>query len=314
MATDMNRAQDVAWAPGAAEGTGQRVLSAVPSFPEPMVPAPLSRGARIGGERTSVMGILNVTPDSFSDGGLWFDAPRAIARGLQLADEGALIVDVGGESTRPGARRITAEEEWERVASVVTRLVADGVTVSIDTVNAEVARRAVAEGASLINDVSGGCHDSEILAVAAREGVSMVIQHWRGFPSDPHLNHYYDDVVDGVKAEIEAQVRTALECGVDQASVIVDPGLGFAKGTDDSWRLLEDLDTLVSLGFPVLVGASRKRFVSARFPSDVEGGTQATTEAAVRAGAWAVRVHDVRANVRIVEEVTLEQKGRGQAT
>lgn len=268
--------------------------------------APVSRGRFLGGGTTAVMGILNVTPDSFSDGGQWFDHSRAIDHGLQLADEGALIVDVGGESTRPGAARTPLEEEWRRVGAVIRALAARGISVSVDTVRAEVARRAIGEGAVIVNDVSGGRHEPQIVEIAASAEVALVVQHWRGFPSDPDLDQSYTDVVGQVRQEISAQIDAALDTGLQPASVIADPGLGFAKRTDDSWALVGNLGAFVDMGYPVLIGASRKRFVRHRYPADVEEGTRALTEAAVRAQVWAVRVHDVASNVRVIEELSRE--------
>lgn len=266
--------------------------------------APVSRGLRLGGETTAVMGILNVTPDSFSDGGLWFESTSAIDQGLRLADEGALIVDVGGESTRPGATRVPMEEEWRRITGVINTLVARGVIVSVDTVRGEVARRAVEEGAMMINDVSGGRWDPRTLEVAAATGVAMVVQHWRGFPSDPALDCDYEEVVPQVRQEMETQIAEALNTGVQPTSLVIDPGLGFAKRSDDSWTLVSDLGKIVDMGYPTLIGASRKRFVRERFPHDVDAGTRELTGAAVRAKAWAVRVHDVAGNVRVIEDLS----------
>lgn len=270
----------------------------------PLVPAPLLRGVPLGGGKTSVMGVLNVTPDSFSDGGLWLDPVVAVDHGLKMMDEGALIIDIGGESTRPGARRVSVEEEWERVGPVVTALARRGITTSIDTVNSEVARRAVEEGADLINDVSGGVHDPQMTRVAAGSGLPMVIQHWRGFPAQKDLNLDYVEVVGDVLDEIDVQLRFALENGLRRSQMIVDPGLGFAKKPEDSWSVVRSLESLTALGLPVLVGASRKRFVASRYPDDIEGGTLEVTKRCVEAGAWAVRVHDVAGHVRLIDELS----------
>ena len=270
------------------------------------IPSPVSHGRLLGGERTEVMGILNVTPDSFSDGGLWLSADTAIDHGLRMADEGAFMVDVGGESTRPGARRVNLEEEWERVGAVIAGLVRRGVRVSIDTVHAETARRALEEGAELVNDVSGGTYDPALVEVAANDAAALVIQHWRGFPSDPTLNQTYAEVVSEVTRETDRQISRALERGVARECLVIDPGLGFAKGSEDSWTLLENLDAFVATGLPVLVGASRKRFVAARFPDDLERGTLRTTRMAVEAGTWAVRVHDVARNVDLIDRMGRE--------
>ncbi len=268
-----------------------------------MILAPVSRGSVLGGGRTAVMGILNVTPDSFSDGGLWERPHAAIGHALAMYDQGALIVDVGGESTRPGARRVTVEEEWERVAPAINAMTDRGLLVSVDTVNSEVARRAVDSGVAMVNDVSGGSYDPRIAEVSSAADVALVVQHWRGFPADPALNQHYDDVVREVVAEELSQVQAVTAAGVPGSSVVVDPGLGFAKGTEDSWALMDALDRFVALDFPVLVGASRKRFVAARY-ADWDHGTLETTKKAVQAGVWAVRVHDVEANVRLIEELS----------
>lgn len=264
---------------------------------------PVSRGQNLGGNGTLVMGILNVTPDSFSDGGKWLEPKRAIDHALAMYDQGATIVDVGGESTRPGAARVTPDQEWERVREVVAALTRRELLVSIDTVNSQVARRAVEEGVALINDVSGGCYDPAIAHVCAAGDVAMVVQHWRGFPADPNLNEEYGDPVEEVVAETMSQVRALSRVGVAAHSLVVDPGLGFAKGAEDSWTLLENLGAFTATGFPVLVGASRKRFVVARYGTD-ERGTLETTKKAVQAGVWGIRVHDVEANVRLIEELS----------
>lgn len=266
------------------------------------VSAPVSRGRALGGGGTGVMGVLNVTPDSFSDGGRWMGHQSALDRGLQMWDEGAFLVDVGGESTRPGATRVTVEEEWRRIGPVVAALARRGVDVSVDTVNAETARRAVLEGAVLINDVSGGRYDTLLPTVAVHEDVALVIQHWRGFPSAPRLDTAYEDVVTDVPRELLQQVRKVEELGVCADTVVVDPGLGFAKGSSDSWELVANLDKIGALGYPVLIGASRKRFIRDRFGDDLDGGTAEVTRLAASAQVWAVRVHDVARNVRVIED------------
>lgn len=268
-----------------------------------VVVRPVSRGQRLGGGETLVMGILNVTPDSFSDGGRWLEPKSAIDHALRMYDQGAKIVDVGGESTRPGAARVTPDQEWRRIQPVVEELTRRELLVSVDTVNSQVARWAIAEGTALINDVSGGCYDPKIADVCATSDVAMVVQHWRGFPSDPNLNQQYVDTVSEVVAETMKQVQAVSRAGLSDHSLVLDPGLGFAKGVDDSWALLENLEAFTATGFPVLVGASRKRFVDARFGPG-ERGTLETTKKAVQAGVWGVRVHDVEANVRLIEELS----------
>ncbi len=253
---------------------------------------------------TRVMGILNVTPDSFSDGGKWFQVDQAIAHGLAMTDEGAALIDVGGESTRPGASRITAEDEWQRIAPVVQTLVQEDVTVSVDTVNARTAAAALEAGAGVINDISGGLHDPQMASVAAQSEAGFVIQHFRGFPADPQLNETYGQVVPEVVSELHAQIQLARKAGVAAEQIIVDPGLGFALDAENSWALVDHLEEISSLEYPVLVGASRKRFIVARYQDEVLQGTLEVTRRAVAAGAWAVRVHDVAANVHLIASLT----------
>ncbi|MFI5663667.1 dihydropteroate synthase [Streptomyces sp. NPDC051684] len=254
-------------------------------------------------DRCGVMGIVNVTPDSFSDGGLWLDAGRAVAHGLELAAQGADIVDVGGESTRPGATRITCEEELRRVLPVVRGLVAGGALVSVDTMRAQVAQAAVDEGACLINDVSGGRADGEMARVAAKTGVPFVVMHWRGHSGGMDGLADYQDVSADVVREVGRQIDAVVSAGVDIDNVIVDPGLGFAKSRSDDWDLLAGIDALTQFGCPVLVGASRKRFLGTLLADPCSGtprparerdaATAAVSALAAARGAWAVRVHDV---------------------
>ncbi len=264
------------------------------------------------------MGVVNVTPDSFSDGGLWLDADTAIQHGLELVARGADIVDVGGESTRPGAIRIDAEEELRRVLPVVTALSQQGVTVSVDTMRAEVAERSVAAGAVLINDVSGGRSDERMTQVAAGTGVPIVIMHWRGHSDGMQNLTDYDDVVKDVADELGRQVESALAAGVRPEQVVVDPGLGFSKTGEQNWTVLAHLDAFTALGFPLLVAASRKRFLGELLadpagelrPTDQrEAATAAISTLAAQAGAWCVRVHEpvatadaVRVVARLAEE------------
>lgn len=256
--------------------------------------------------RCGVMGIVNVTPDSFSDGGLWLDPGRAVAHGLDLVAQGADLIDVGGESTRPGASRITREEELRRVLPVVRGLVAGGVRVSVDTMRAAVAWAAVEAGACLVNDVSGGLADPGMAEVAARSGVPYVVMHWRGHSDTMDDLAGYADVRADVARELDRQVDAVISAGVDPGQIIVDPGLGFAKDRADDWELLAGLDELTRLGFPVLVGASRKRFLGTLLADPVTGAprparardvaTAAVSALAAARGAWAVRVHDVAAS------------------
>lgn len=256
-------------------------------------------------DRTLVMGILNVTPDSFSDGGRWADAESAVERGRRLHADGADLVDVGGESTRPGAGRIPIDDELGRVLPVVQGLVAAGVPVSIDTMRAQVADACVSAGAVLVNDVSGGRADPGMLPWLATCDVPYVAMHWRG-PSDVMEDlATYDDVVAEVRAELAARIGALAEAGVDPERVILDPGLGFAKRSPHNWELLRRLDALAELGRPLLVGASRKRFLGDLLadgtgePRPFDGrdaAGDAVTALAAAAGVWGVRVHEVGAS------------------
>lgn len=253
--------------------------------------------------RTLVMGVLNVTPDSFSDGGRYLDADAAVTRGLALARDGADIVDVGGESTRPGAERVALDEELSRVLPVVTALIAQGVPVSIDTMRAATAQAAVEAGACVINDVSGGLADPLMASVVARSGADFVAMHWRAHSPQMDDLDDYDDVVAEVAAELAARVDALTAAGVNPDRIVLDPGLGFAKVTDSNWPLLARVGEW-SAGRRVLIGASRKRFLGAAIARDGmedpsaaqrEHATTAVTALAAAAGVWAVRVHDARA-------------------
>ncbi|OBH87518.1 MULTISPECIES: dihydropteroate synthase [unclassified Mycobacterium] len=259
------------------------------------------------------MGVLNVTDDSFSDGGRYLDTSNAVAHGLALAADGADIVDVGGESTRPGATRIDSQVETSRVIPVVKELVAEGITVSIDTMHADVARAALQHGARIVNDVSGGRADPAMAPLVADAGVSWVLMHWRSVAADrPHADTHYDDVVGEVRAELLASVDAAVAAGVDPAKLVIDPGLGFAKTAQHNWALLRALPQLVATGIPVLLGASRKRFLgtllagpdgSPRPPAGRETATAVISALAALYGAWGVRVHDVRATADALKVV-----------
>ena len=252
--------------------------------------------------RTLVMSVLNVTPDSFSDGGLFVDVDVAVSHALAQIEAGADIIDVGGESTRPGAQRISALEERPRVPPVIEQLVAHGVVVSVDTMRAEVADAAVAAGAALVNDVSGGLADPEMHAWVAGVQVPYVAMHWRGHSADMDELARYDDVVADVCAELGGRLDSLLGAGVGPARVVVDPGLGFAKTAAHNWSLLAGMPDLLALGFPVLIGASRKRFLGEllgeegqpRPVQERDAATDAITALAGASGAWGVRVHDVR--------------------
>jgi dihydropteroate synthase len=261
--------------------------------------------------RCLVMGVVNVTPDSFSDGGAWFDRSAAIRRGFELVAQGADLVDVGGESTRPGAQRVSLQEELRRVIPVIEALAAEDVPVSVDTMRAEVAEAAVASGARLVNDVSGGLADPAMPRVVAKAAVPYVVMHWRGHSHDMDTRAVYADVVREVTDELRARIEAIIREGVDPARLIVDPGLGFAKRPEDNhnWTLLAHLDALLALGHPVLVAASRKRFLgrllaapdgTPRPFAESDDATVAITALAAAAGAWCVRVHNVRPNADAV--------------
>ncbi|MER7487185.1 dihydropteroate synthase [Streptomyces sp. NPDC126497] len=266
-------------------------------------------------DRCAVMGVVNVTPDSFSDGGRWFDTTTAVKHGLDLVTRGADLVDVGGESTRPGATRVDEAEELRRVIPVVRGLAAEGVTVSVDTMRASVAEQSLAAGASLVNDVSGGLADPAMIPVVAAAGAPFVVMHWRGFLEGGRIEGVYTDVVTEVADELRARVEAVLEGGIAADRVIVDPGLGFSKDADHDLALLARLDRVLALGHPVLVAASRKRFLGrvlagpdgAPPPArERDAATAAVSALAAQAGAWAVRVHEVRATadaVRVVRAV-----------
>jgi dihydropteroate synthase len=256
------------------------------------------------------MGVVNVTPDSFSDGGEFFDAAEAVAHGLLQRAQGADLVDVGGESTRPGAERVPEDEELRRVLPVVTELTRAGVPVSVDTMRVRVAEAAVSAGAVLVNDVSGGLADPDMARFVAAAGVPYVVMHWRGHSRGMQERARYGDVVADVSAELRGRVDAVLTAGVDPRRVIVDPGLGFAKTAEHNWALLAGLDDLVALGYPVLLGASHKGFLG-KLLADSDGTPRPVTgrdlaSAAVSAlaaarGVWAVRVHDVPPSVDAVK-------------
>ncbi|GAB3622462.1 dihydropteroate synthase [Mariniluteicoccus endophyticus] len=257
------------------------------------------------------MGILNVTPDSFSDGGDWYDHDRAVAHGLEMVARGAVMVDVGGESTRPGIARTTEEEELRRVLPVVTALAQEGVAVSIDTMRAEVARRCVEAGVVIVNDVSGGLADEAMLPVVAELGVPFVAMHWRAHSTEMQQLANYRDVVAEVRAELAGRAEAAFAAGIAEDRLVLDPGLGFAKDPDHNWELLRRLDEIESLGFPVLVGASRKRFLGEllardgvdRAPKLRDAATAAITTWCAQRRIWAVRTHSVRSQRDAVEVV-----------
>lgn len=265
--------------------------------------APAGLPAAVPTGRTLVMGVLNTTPDSFSDGGAYLDPDRAVAHGLAMVARGADLVDVGGESTRPGATPVDPDEEIRRTEPVVRALAGRGVVVSIDTLHAATARAAVAAGAHIVNDVSAGVHDPEMLDVVARTGAVVVLQHRRGEAGTMTALTDYADLVPDVVAELAQRRDAALAAGVAGEKIVLDPGLGFAKEAEQSWEVLARLGELAALGHPLLVGTSRKRFLAPVVAdgedrrgdaTDRDGATAATTALLAARGAWAVRVHDVR--------------------
>lgn len=281
-------------------------------------PASLAAWPRAPRDRCQVLGILNVTPDSFSDGGRYGSPAAAIAHGVRMARSGADYIDVGGESTRPGARRVDAEEELARVLPVVEGLARHGLAVSIDTTRARVAAAAVAAGAVLVNDVSGGLADPDMSRVVAEAGVPWVLMHWRGHSADMDASATYRDVVADVRRELLERVDEAVSAGVAERQIVLDPGLGFAKRAPHDLALLRNLEAITDLGFPVLVGASRKRFLGAVLagadgrpppPQQRDAATLATTVLAAQAGAWAVRVHEVAGTAGAVRVVAALAEG-----
>jgi dihydropteroate synthase len=290
-----------------------------------MRPAAVTLPGLPSADRCLVMGVVNVTPDSFSDGGEWYGTDVAIAHGLELLAQGADIVDVGGESTRPGAQRVSQDEELRRVGPVITELLKAGAPVSIDTMRAGVAEFALNAGVHLVNDVSGGLADPQMPRLVARAGVPYVVVHWRGHSHDMYSRAVYADVVQEVRDELSRRVDAVVSEGVDPGRIVVDPGLGFGKRPEHNWPLLAnlaDIGTLAGGTFPVLVGASRKRFLgrllagpdgTPRPFAGCDGATVATTALAAAAGAWCVRVHQVRQNADAVRVVAAWQGANARA-
>ena len=248
-----------------------------------------------------VMGILNVTPDSFADGGKHFTFEQALTHGLEMIEEGVDIIDVGGESTRPGAERVSAEEEQRRVIPVVKALADKGVQISIDTMRASTARLAVEAGATIVNDVSGGAADPEMFTTVAELGCTYTLMHWRGHSKDMNSRAQYGDVVSEVIDEVTIQLNKALEAGIKREKIVLDPGLGFAKDAEHNWEILNRIDEFVALGYPVLIGHSRKRFIGGDSPDEREEGTLAISKSLVDKGIWAVRVHSVAPHVKVLK-------------
>ena len=250
-----------------------------------------------------VMGILNVTPDSFSDGGQFDTYESAVAHGLEMIAEGADIIDIGGESTRPGALRISEEEELSRVIPVIKSLSQHSAVISIDTMRASVARAAVIAGATYINDVSGGMADDQMHKVAAELGTFYILMHWRGHSADMNSKAIYGDVVLDVKNELSHQIEKALTAGISAEKIIIDPGIGFAKEAEHNWELIRRVNEIVDLGYPVLIGASRKRFLGGQSPLEREEATLELTKGLVGRGVWGVRVHSVAPHKKVIANV-----------
>lgn len=276
-------------------------------------------------DRCLIMGVVNVTPDSFSDGGVWFEPRQAIERGLRLAEDGADIVDVGGESTRPGAQRVSRDEELRRIEPVVAELARSGVAVSVDTMRAEVAERAVSAGASLVNDVSGGLADPAMARLVADTGVGYVLMHWRGHSHEMQERAVYSDVVGEVRDELRQRMDAMVGEGVDPRQIVLDPGLGFAKRPEHghNWALLAEIDQFYELGRPLLIAGSRKRFLG-RLLAGADGedrpaverddATVALTTLVADRGAWCVRVHEVRPNADAVRVAAAWRSGGDDLT
>ncbi|MCE2647250.1 MAG: dihydropteroate synthase [Streptomycetaceae bacterium] len=252
-----------------------------------------------------VMGILNVTPDSFADGGRHNQLDAAVARGLEMIAEGVDIIDIGGESTRPGAERVDEQEELQRTIPVIEKIAPliakTDVKISIDTMRAGVAEAAIKAGASIINDVSAGQSDTRMLSTAAQLKVPYIAMHWRGHSKDMNSKAIYKDVVAETISELEVRIQVALSTGVAKENLIIDPGLGFAKDADHNWAIIDAIDRFVDLGFPVLVGGSRKRFLGGDSPDQREEATVNLTKRLRGTGVWAVRVHTVKPHKEALE-------------
>ena len=247
-----------------------------------------------------VMGILNVTPDSFADGGRHHEFEAAVKRGLEMIAEGVDIIDVGGESTRPGADRVSQEEEIARTIPVIAELAKYGITMSIDTMRASTAQAAVQAGAAMINDVSGGLADDAMLQTAAQLQVPYIAMHWRGQSKDMNSKAVYGDVVTDVISELNERIEAALDAGIKKNNLIIDPGIGFAKDVEHNWAIIDSIERFVSMGYPVLVGASRKRFLGGDSPDEREQATIELTKRLGTTGIWAVRVHSVKPHKEVI--------------
>ena len=247
-----------------------------------------------------IMGILNVTPDSFADGGRHNDFEAAVAHGLEMIAEGVDIIDIGGESTRPGADRVTEAEEIQRTIPVITELAKHGAKISIDTMRASTAEAAVKAGAAIINDVSGGLSDPQMLQTAARLQLPYIAMHWRGQSKDMNSMAIYTDVVADVISELQERIKAALDAGILASNLIIDPGLGFAKDAQHNWEIIDAIDKFVAMGYPVLVGGSRKRFLGGDSPDEREQATIELTKRLATTGVWAVRVHSVKPHKEVL--------------
>lgn len=259
--------------------------------------------------RTLVMGILNVTPDSFADGGKHFTTEDALNRAKEMIDEGVDIIDIGGESTKPGADRVTETVEAERVIPVLEQVIPLGTDVSIDTTRSSIAEKAIKLGVKYVNDVSGGLADEGMYKLISKHPeVQYVIMHWRGHSKTMQELATYKDVVKEVKEELEERVNCAIEAGVDPDQIIIDPGIGFSKTAEHNWELLKNLDRLSLLGYPILIGASRKRFLGeltgGTNPDDREAATLAITAAMAKQGVWAVRTHSVKPHRDVIATIS----------
>jgi dihydropteroate synthase len=247
-----------------------------------------------------VMGILNVTPDSFADGGRHHEFEAAVKRGLEMIAEGVDIIDVGGESTRPGADRVSQEEEIARTIPVIAELAKYGVKISIDTMRASTAQAAIQAGAAIINDVSGGLADDAMLQTTAQLKVPYIAMHWRGQSKDMNSKAVYGDVVTDVISELNERIEAALDAGIEKNNLIIDPGIGFAKDVEHNWAIIDSIERFVSMGYPVLVGASRKRFLGGDSPDEREQATIELTKRLGTTGVWAIRVHSVKPHKEVL--------------
>ena len=249
-----------------------------------------------------IMGILNVTPDSFADGGRHNEFAAAVARGLEMISEGVDIIDIGGESTRPGADRVSEAEELERTIPVIKELAKQGARISIDTMRASIAEAAIKAGASIINDVSGGLADPLMLQTAARLQVPYIAMHWRGQSKDMNSKAIYNNVVNDVISELQERINAAQDAGIKANNLILDPGLGFAKDVEHNWAIIDSVESFVEMDYPVLIGASRKRFLGGDTPDEREQATIDLTKRLATTGVWAVRVHSVKPHKEVLEQ------------